>query len=404
MNHHCQNLKKKILIIGLIESIHLARWINQIKDERRFEIFIFPSKPNYNFHPDLLGINLFIPLRGLFFIFNLIGLKSYKSQLYSLFFTQINKSFPRFYQKQLENYFSKINPDLVHTLETQNAGYLFGSLRNKSLKFKSVVWWHTNYGSDIQLFGQLKEHKEKIKLVLTQADYYSCECNRDIDLAKKWGFVGEFLPVYPNAGGFNLDEITSIRSQSEQTSKRKCIMVKGYQGWAGRALVAIKALELCKDVLKDFKIVFYSVNVNAIDIQIALNLLSNNSNLDIEIITTQLSHHKILELHSKARISIGMSIGDGISTSLLEAMSMGAFPIQSNTSCASEWIDNDISGILTDAEVPGEIADAIVKALTNDSLVDNANKLNIKVISEKVNFEKLKILTLKSYNRILKFN
>ena len=34
-------------------------------------------------------------------------------------------------------------------------------------------------------------------------------------------------------------------------------MLKGYQGWAGRALVALEAMEACADVLKEYEIVVY---------------------------------------------------------------------------------------------------------------------------------------------------
>ena len=36
---------------------------------------------------------------------------------------------------------------------------------------------------------------------------------------------------------------------------------------------------------------------------------------------------------------IGASKSDGISTSFLEALCLGAYPIQTNTSCANEWIN-----------------------------------------------------------------
>ena len=38
----------------MIESVHSARWINQIGENELFEIFIFPSKPTFKPHLDLL--------------------------------------------------------------------------------------------------------------------------------------------------------------------------------------------------------------------------------------------------------------------------------------------------------------------------------------------------------------
>jgi hypothetical protein len=52
----------------------------------------------------------------------------------------------------------------------------------------------------------------------------------------------------------------------------------------------------------------------------------------------------MLDLFASARIYIGISLSDGISTSLLEAMAMGAFPIQTSTACVEDWIYNRASG------------------------------------------------------------
>jgi len=71
----------------------------------------------------------------------------------------------------------------------------------------------------------------------------------------------------------------------------------------------------------------------------------------------------MLHYYGRARIYIGLSISDAISTSLLEAMVMGAFPIQSCTACADEWIEDGKSGFIVPPEDPHVIAEAIRRAL-----------------------------------------
>ena len=53
----------------------------------------------------------------------------------------------------------------------------------------------------------------------------------------------------------------------------------------------------------------------------------------------------------KSRIYIGCSISDGISTSFLEALANGAFPIQTNTSCANEWISKGFIASSVEANI-----------------------------------------------------
>lgn len=85
----------------------------------------------------------------------------------------------------------------------------------------------------------------------------------------------------------------------------------------------------------------------------------------------------MLELFRKSRIYLGVSLSDGISTSLLEALVTGAFPIQTNTSCAADWINTGISGFIIDPNKES-VKEALKEALTNDLLVDSAAEINKK--------------------------
>jgi glycosyltransferase involved in cell wall biosynthesis len=111
-----------------------------------------------------------------------------------------------------------------------------------------------------------------------------------------------------------------------------------------------------------------------------------------------------MELQSKARISIGLSISDGISTSLLEAMAMGSFPIQSYTACANEWIEDQISGFIVPPEDPEIIEQAIRKALADDNLVDSAAEANYLTIAQKADYKILQQTTIDTYSKILNSN
>jgi glycosyltransferase involved in cell wall biosynthesis len=83
---------------------------------------------------------------------------------------------------------------------------------------------------------------------------------------------------------------------------------------------------------------------------------------------------------SKARIYIGASRSDGISTSFLEALCLGAYPIQTNTSCAAEWINLGFSGSIIEPDSV-EILEALNTNYYNIDLnqkriqnLDNAKK------------------------------
>lgn len=307
---------------------------------------------------------------------------------------------PEYYKKSLSRYIKKIRPDIIHTMETQNAGYLVLEVKRRYFTNKKFpLWWHTNWGSDIYLFGRLKKHKERIKELLNEIDYYSCESKRDVELAKQFGFKKTVMPVYPNSGGLKLPIIMEMRSKNRKTSDRKLIMLKGYQGWAGRAFVGIRALTLAKEYLKDYKVVIYSCE--GYSMEIAAELFAIETGIELEILPENTKHEDILRYHGLARISIGLSISDAISTSVLEAMAMGSFPIQSWTSTAGEWFEDGKSGLLVPPEDPEVVAEALKRALTDDELVDSAYEINWNTVKERLDYDLLKEKTINSYRNIM---
>jgi glycosyltransferase involved in cell wall biosynthesis len=264
------------------------------------------------------------------------------------------------------------------------------------LQDKFPTWIVTNWGSDIDLFGRFPEHKDKIKCVMAQCDYYSGECERDVDLARKFGFKGKVLPVLPNAGGYDVNAIANLR-QTGSVSSRRIILLKGYQHWAGRALVGLRALSRCANVLDGYQVAIYAANS---DVEIAARLFSQDTHIPVEIIPP-CSHEEMLLWFGKARIYIGLSISDAISTSLLEAIVMGAFPIQSDTSCANEWIRHGENGFIVPPEDPDIIAEAIKEAILNDDLVDQASAINSVVSRDRLDAAKIKPQVIKMYQDIL---
>ena len=388
----------KVLVIAFADNIHTARWINQICSQDH-EIYLFPNH-NHQKISSTLRTNVKIVKANIFKYLQYYLLKIINQIVYRKKHKEVNEHlYDVFRAKQIHQFIQQKKPDIIHSLEFQNSCYLTLFTKQKYYQNKPFPKWIvTNWGSDIYLFGRIKKHQDTIHQVLAGCDYYSCECHRDIKLAQDFGFQGRFLPVFPNTGGFDL-ELTSKLRQKGLTSQRKIIMLKGYQTWAGRALFGLRALERCADILQGYHIYVYSARTE--DIQIAIELFEHSTGIDITAVPLGLSHNTILELHGKARISIGLSISDGISTSLLEAIVMGAFPIQSWTACANEWLVDGETGLLVPPEDVEVIESAIRKALTDDQLVDTAAKKNYDLAKLKLDSKDLQRKATQFYQTVL---
>lgn len=339
---------KKVLAIGMYDSVHFARWLSQFEDQQ-IDFLLFPSSPHRRLNSKLK--QLLANKSGA--NYSLAPL----SRLYGLPLWMADKMFTNSIRGTLLRLIvDKFKPDYVHALELQNAGYVsLKALRSKKPSgLKLIV---TNYGSDIFWFRRFPKHLAKIQELLSIADFYACECERDVELARELGFQGEVMPVRPNAGGFGQE----VFSQPlKPFGKRKVIAIKGYNGWVGRAHVAIEAIDQISQSLKEFEIVFYSCNRSTI--QLAKKCASKTG---LRITTHpkgKLSHSQMLELFGNAAVYVGLSESDGISTSLLEAMAMGAVPVQTSSACCDEWFDSH-TGVIIKSIDPASVALGIMRAL-----------------------------------------
>jgi glycosyltransferase involved in cell wall biosynthesis len=108
-----------------------------------------------------------------------------------------------------------------------------------------------------------------------------------------------------------------------------------------------------------------------------------------------LSHSQVLELFSKSKIYIGLSESDGISTSLLEAMAMGAIPVQTATACCDEWFSD--TGVAVKEITSEAVQAAIRKALVLAEDQANADR-NRETIREKASAEKVSAIAKTFYS------
>lgn len=387
----------RILFIGMPESIHVARWVDLLADQG-WDLHFYPVNC-YDVHSGFRNITVHRGVRG----YRDEGVDA--SVRICGWWPFLHGSGPlmRLFPMQgipnpvgLARLIRRLNPDILHSMEFQHAGYMVLDAL-PMLQGCMPPWIATNWGSDIYLFGRLPEHRERIRGVLAHCNYYVCEGERDVRLAREFGFQGQVGPVIPATGGYDLEQLSWMRTPGP-SSARRVIMIKGYQHFAGRALVGLKAISMCADALAGYEVVVYLATP---DVELAARLLAIETGLKVTVLP-KVPHEEMLRLHGRARISIGLSISDAISTSFLEAIAMGSFPIQSNTSMANEWIEDGQTGLLVSPEDPQVVAEALRKALRDDAQVDAAAETNWKTVSERLERLKIRGLVTRLYEDVLK--
>lgn len=391
----------RILFVAMAQSVHIARWVAQLSGTG-WDLHLFPSEWPCTPHPDLRGVTLHgvglyrhpdvattLPVEGLFpFQKGGYRLESWMKQ-------HIPGLMAR--DRLLARTIKHVRPDLVHSLEMQRAGYLTMDAY-KRLGGRGPRWLYSCWGNDIYHFVHQPGHRPRIEKVLRSCNYLMTDCERDRKLAEKHGFRGTYAGYFPGPGGFDVDGMRS-RFDLVAPSCRRTIAVKGYQHWSGRALVALQAIHRAKDVLGEFKIRVYSAV--SPEVRAVVDHMATTTSLDIEWVKQGQSHEHILDLFAQSRIAIGNSISDGTPNTLLEAMVLGAFPVQSNTVSTEEWVCDGRNGFLVNPESAADIERALRLAVSDDRLVDEARERNLDIVRARIDVRHVQPRLIATYRRLI---
>ncbi len=367
--------KIKVLIVAMANSVHTARWISRIQEaDSNIEVALFDSIGSGTEHAELKDIDVYHQ----FYRKKNRQVKQHGLQVFhETIVKSSEKYFGHYKSKKLRKVIKTFRPDIIHSLETQHAGYLVETVRKSWSGDSFPRWIHSVWGSDLFLFGKIEKHQPQIKDLLHSCDVFVGECQRDVNLAKQFGFTGKIAEPIIATGGFDVSAIDSLYAIAESPEKRKGIIIKGYQGWAGRALCALRAIELCADSIRNYVIYLYSATDEGVLLKVEL---LRALGIKVVVIPPDTSHKEMLRYFSLSRIAIALSISDGISSAFIEALAMGTFPIQSNTLCLDDDVKSKVSARFVEPESPEETVAALQMALTDDRLVISAAQKNREVV------------------------
>jgi len=369
----------RVLVVGMLDSVHLARWLLQFKNAN-VNIVIFPSCKFKKLHPQIekmlkqKEISYYKMSYGL-----KLGLLGYLDFLSFETLGRILKKSPR--ASALRRFLTIRKIEIVHLIELQHAGYLFIDARIKNKDFTLIT---TNYGSDIYFFRNVSEHYTKITQILSVTDCYSAECFRDYTLATELGFVGKHLPLMPNAGGF---EKSQFEIERIPLNKRNIIYVKGYGGMFGLGAIALQATSKLLDNFAYIEAIVVSLTDDLAH-DAAVLKKKYRERITFYRIDSPLSQSEVLGILRKSIVCIGASRSDGISTTFLEALVSGAVPVQTNTSCANEWTEKGFFAKIVNPSFEA-IYEAASEIVLNPSVVDIMTENNLALAKKYLDSEQL---------------
>lgn len=363
----------RILFVGMGHAVHLARWTNQLNGAE-WDVHVFPTDwpcglhqlfKNVTFH----GTGWLLPT----YLSRDVRTGRHWPWRHGVFRAQcvynwVGRLRP-LRVRELAYTIRCLNPDVVYAMEMQHGGYLaydaLAQIDGKKPPFVYNCW-----GNDLIHFGNQSKHGKRIRAVLSACDYLVADCDRDIALTQMYGFRGESLGVFPGPGAFDIVGMRGLCVPGP-TSKRMTVAVKGYEQPFGRALMALRAIDLGAEQLRQFSFEVFSATPK---VRKEAARIAREKHLSINVLP-YVPNEEIVALMGRSRFAVGVSASDGVPNAMLEAMIMGALPIQTNTAALDGWIENGVNGLSVDLSVDN-ILQAMIRAATDDRLVDDAARMN----------------------------
>ena len=378
---------KKILIVAMADSVHTARWIRQF-DSDEIEFVLFPSTPHRRIH-GLIGEHKQIKPISWLRISRFMTIGALPLGLLDLLFKNFFRS------KILAREIKTFQPDIIHIMETQHSGYLAHKALKKSQNNSKIIL--SIWGSDLFWFQKFKRHKKKITRLLSLVHLLVTECHRDEELARKFGFIGECLHGVPASGGFDHKDFSKFLPDNPP-SKRRTIAIKGYSGFVGLGPTAIRGLKSISSYIKNYEIVIYSASPYS---KLVARRVKLATGLEIKVyLKHSLTPMQMQDLFLRSRVVLGMSKSDGLPATIKEAMFTGAFPVQTCTSCTSEWLKNGISTLLISPTSTSDFEEAMQRAIEDNELVDTAAQINFEIAKTRMDRVVVRKKVLSAYGLI----
>jgi len=272
--------------------------------------------------------------------------------------------------RRLKQIVEQIQPDLVHALRIPYEGMLAAAaLQGLQTPLLISVW-----GNDFTLHASSTPlMRYNTRRALARADALHADCQRDVQLARRWGFAAQKPAiVLPGAGGVQSEvfypNLSAVRAPV-------IINPRGFRAYVNnaaffRAIPQVLAAQpaarfLCPAMQEDPQARQWAAELGVAS--------------SVELLPRQ-KRPQMAQLFRQARVVVSPSNHDGTPNTLLEALACGCLPVAGDLESIREWITPEENGLLVDPNDPQALAQAMLRAIVDDELVERARRINAELI------------------------
>lgn len=283
--------------------------------------------------------------------------------------------------RKLKEHILYLKPDLVHAMRIPFEGMLAAQALDDLPAIPLIV---SVWGNDLTLHAPATPWMgQYTRRSLHRADALHADCQRDVRLARQWGFPQDRLAfVLPGAGGIQLDLFYPAADVSAGGQDRcRVINPRGIRSYV-RNDTFFRSIPIIR---QDYPQIEFICPAMLDEPQARRWLEELNLSQAVELLPRQ-SRSQMAALFRQAQIVVSPSEHDGTPNTLLEAMACGCYPVAGDIESIREWITPGVNGHLFDPGSPEQLAAAIVTAYQQPELLRAARQHNLRMVAERAEY------------------
>lgn len=284
----------------------------------------------------------------------------------------------------------RLRPDLIHAMRIPFEGAM-AAAAGVSVPLIISVW-----GNDFTLHAPATPGMGALtRKTLASASGLHTDCQRDQRLADEFGMrASSARLVMPGNGGVRADIFypgppgeaadPELQSALLTTSLEHPVIVnpRGFRGYV-RNDVFFQAIPMVLERFPDA--VFFCVGMQGdrraerwlerLGIDQSVRLLPALSPVDMGVV------------FRRSAIMVSPSLHDGTPNTLIESMACGSFPVAGALESIEEWIEDGKNGALIDPRQPESLAQAVVRAVSDEAGRQRAALANARIVAERAEYQ-----------------
>ena len=306
-------------------------------------------------------------------------------------------------EKSLVNVIRDWRPDIVQTFGLEPYGELFFHLKERYHLEKDYGKWIVQLrgGSDLTLNRLDPQRAGEISRVLSACDSILTDNKVNFDYLEQLGVdiskIASLAPV-PGSGGVDVDALAENWAMPP-SQRRIILMPKAYDHIYAVTLPVFEALKLAWERIQPCEIhMLYMITEST---RAWYWTLPEEIRAHCHV-HEKLQRHETLALMGQARVMLSPSLVDGVPNALYEAMACGTLPVISPLETIASVVEEIDNVLFARNLYPQEIADALVRAMNDDALVDTVAVRNLARVRELADRQVIRPKVVAFYEQLVK--